>query len=107
MKSIGDDRERTSVAIAYATALAHAPPRIALGRLEELFLRLDMVSTAGATNRYYTLKPLHLIDTVIRAVVSDDFSLGPGVRGWLDDDEFLIRLRVTRELQAALKRLEG
>ena len=107
VKSIGDDRDRTSVAIAYATALAHAPPRIALGRLEELFLRLDMVSTAGATNRYYTLKPLQLIDTVIRAVVSDDFSLGPGVRGWLDDDEFLIRLRVTRELQAALNRMEG
>lgn len=99
---IADDRERTATAIAYAAAAGHAPPRIALARLEELFQRLGSVSTHGATNRYYTLKPLELIDAVVRAVVSDDFALGPGVRGWLDDDEFLIRRRVTRDLEAAL-----
>jgi hypothetical protein len=60
------------------------------------------VTTHGATNRYFTLKPLELIDTVVRAVVSDDFALGPGVRGWLDDDEYLIRRRITRDLEAAL-----
>jgi hypothetical protein len=100
---IADERDRTATAIAYAAALGHAPPRIALGRLEELFLRLDPVSGRGATNRYYTLKPLELIDTVVRAVVSDDFALGPGVRGWLDDDEYLIRRRITRDLEAAMK----
>jgi hypothetical protein len=99
---ISDERERTAAAVAYAAAAGHAPPRIALARLEELFLRLGGVSTHGATNRYFTLKPLELIDTVVRAVVSDDFALGPGVRGWLDDDEFLIRRRITRDLEATL-----
>jgi hypothetical protein len=99
---ISDDRERTATAIAYAAAVGHAPPRVALGRLEELFQRLGAVSLHGATNRYYTLKPLELIDTVVRAVVSDDFALGPEVRGWLDDDEYLIRRRITRDLEAAL-----
>jgi hypothetical protein len=107
VSGVADDRERTATAIAYAAALGHAPPRIALGRLEELFLRLDPVSARGATNRYYTLKPLELIDTVVRAVVSDDFALGPGVRGWLDDDEFLIRRRITRDLEAALNDAKG
>ncbi len=102
VEGIADDRERTAVAIAYAAAVGHAPTRIALGRLEELFLRLDPVTSQGATNRYYTLKPLQLIDTVVRAVVSDDFALGPGVRGWLDDDEYLIRRRITRDLDSAL-----
>lgn len=99
---VADVRERTTLAIAYAAALGHAPPGIALGRLEELFLRLDAVTTHGATNRYYTPKPLELIDTVIRAVVSDDFALGPGVRGWLDDDEYLIRKRISRDLESAM-----
>ena len=102
VSGIPDERERTATAIAYAAAVGHAPPRIALARLEELFLRLGGVTTHGATNRYFTLKPLELIDAVVRAVVSDDFALGPGVRGWLDDDEYLIRRRITRDLEAAL-----
>ena len=100
---VGDDRERTELAIAYAEALGFAPPRIALGRLEEIFQLLDRVTTAGSTNRYYTLKPLQLIDAVVRAVVTDDFALGPAVRGWLDDDEFLIRRRIHRDMAAALR----
>jgi hypothetical protein len=99
----GDDRDRTELAIGYADALGFAPPRVALGRLEELFQLLDRVTTTGSTNRYYTLKPLELVDTVVRAVVTDDFALGPAVRGWLADDEFLIRRRIHRDLAAALR----
>jgi hypothetical protein len=36
-------------------------------------------------------------------VVTDEFTLGPAVRGWLDDDEFLIRGRVHRDLAAVLR----
>jgi hypothetical protein len=99
----GDDRDRTELAIGYADALGFAPPRVALGRLEELFQLLDRVTTTGSTNRYYTLKPLELIDTVVRAVVTDDFALGPAVRDCLADDEFLIRRRIHRDLDAALR----
>jgi hypothetical protein len=35
--------------------------------------------------------------------VTDDFSLGPAVRGWLDDDEFLIRRRIHRDMSSVLK----
>jgi hypothetical protein len=93
-----DDRECTELAIAYANALGFAPPRIALGRLEELFQRLERVTLTGSTNRYFTLKPLELIDAVVRAVVTEDFALGPAVRGWMDDDEFLIRQRIHRDM---------
>ena len=105
VKGVRDDRDRTATAMAYAAALEHAPPRTALGRLEELFLRLDMVTATGATNRYFTLAPLALIDVAIRAVVSEEFTLGPQVRAWLDDDEYLTRRRVSRDLTEALKSL--
>jgi hypothetical protein len=97
-----NDAERMSLAIAYAEALGFAPAQIAHGRLEELFHRLGAVKVEGA-NSYFTLRLLQLIDAVVRAVVTDDFSLGPSVRGWLDDDEFLIRSRVHRDLSAVLR----
>lgn len=97
-----DAHEPTELAIAYAEALGHAPPRIALGRLEEIFQRLDRIKVSGSTNLYFTLKPLQLIDAVVRSVVSEDFALGPAVRGWLDDDEFLIRRRIHRDMAAVL-----
>jgi hypothetical protein len=99
---IGEVRDRTELAIAYAEALGFAPPRIALGRLEEIFQLLTRVATTGSTNRYFTLKPLQLIDAVVRSVVTDDFALGPAVRGWLDDDEFLIRRRIHRDMSNVL-----
>jgi hypothetical protein len=102
---VRDDRDRTATALAYAAALEHAAPRVALGRLQELFLRLDMVTATGATNRYFTLAPLALVDTALRAVVGEDSALGPRVRAWLDDDEFLTRRRVARDLAEALRRL--
>lgn len=102
LSGIADVRERTATAVTYAVALGHGPPRLALGRLEELFQRLDRVTVDGATARYYAVKPLELIDAAISSVVTDEFALGPQVRGWLDDDEFQLRKRITRQLAAAL-----
>jgi cellulose synthase operon protein C len=102
--AFADDRGRTDAAFEYVDALAHAPPRLALGRLEELFQRLGGVVTAGATARHFALTPLELIDRAVSAVVTDEFNLGPAVRRWLDDDEFVIRRRIARDLEAALAR---
>jgi hypothetical protein len=98
-----DIDERTRLSIAYAEALGFAPPGIAHGRLGDIFERLDPVKTTGSTNGWFTLKPLQLIDVVVRSVVTDEFSLGPAVRAWLDDDEFLIRGRIHRDLAALLR----
>ena len=42
-------------------------------------------------------------DEELGQVVTDDFTLGPAVRGWLDDDEFLIRSRIHRDLAVVLR----
>ena len=102
----GDLQNRTAVALAYADALGFAPAGIALGRLEELFQRLDRVTVHCSSNCYFTLQPLRLIDTVLRAVVTDEFTVSPGVRAWLDGDEFLVRRRVHRDMAALLRESE-
>jgi len=97
--------ERTSLAITYAATLGQVPVRLALGRFEELFLRLKQIAIRGP-NTHYTLQPLQLIDTVLHAVVSDGFVAGPAIRGWLDDDEFEVRQRVNLEMKGLLDRPE-
>jgi cellulose synthase operon protein C len=98
--------ERTALALAYAEALGFAPARIALGRLEEVFQRLDHVTVHSSSNCYYTLHPLRLIDAVVRAVVTDEFAIPPAVSAWLDEDEFLIRRRIHRDMAALLRESE-
>jgi hypothetical protein len=99
---------RTALALAYAEALGFAPGVIALGRLEELFQpqRRVRVTVHNSSNCYYTLHPLRLIDTVVRSVVTDEFTLGAAVRAWLDEDEFLIRRRIHRDMAAVLRESE-
>jgi cellulose synthase operon protein C len=94
--------DRTALALAYATTLGQAPVRVALGRLEEMFQRLKGVSVSGTTNTHYCLRPLLLIETAVRAIVSEDFTLGPQVRAWLDADEFAVRRRIRDDLKAVL-----
>ncbi len=94
--------QQTALALAYAATLGQAPVRVALGRLEEMFQRLEGIWVGGSTNAYYCLKPLILVETAVRAIVSEEFTLGPQVRAWLDADEFAVRRRIRDELKAVL-----
>ena len=100
-------QQQTTLALGYAEALGFAPAVIALGRLKEIFQRLDRVTVYCSSNCYFTLQPLRLIDTVVRSVVTDDFTLSPAVRAWLDGDEFLIRRRIHHEMASLLRESEG
>ena len=95
---------RTALAMTYASTLAQAPARVALGRLEEIFQRLKGINVEGSTSAYYALNPLLLVERTVRAVVSDDFAVGPQVRAWLDADELAVRRRIRDELKELLSR---
>jgi hypothetical protein len=82
--------------------LAYAPLSVALGRLEQIFQDLRGIELTGSTNKYYSLNPLMLIETTVRAVVSDEFTIGPLVRAWLDADELSIRRRIRDDLKIVL-----
>ncbi len=96
------EREKTKLACNYAATLGQAPVELAQKRLEELFLKLTGIRDTFTTNAYFSLSQLDVIEAVVRAVVSDDFTLGTHARRWLDDDEFLVRRRIHRDLRAAL-----
>jgi hypothetical protein len=95
-------RQQTDLACAYAAALGQAPARLALTRVEELFARLLGVSDQLATNTHFSLSKLRVVEAAVRAVVSDDFALGPAVRRWLDDDEYRVRRRIHRDTRALI-----
>jgi hypothetical protein len=96
---IGQAGQHTDLACAYVTTLGQAPVEVARRRLDELFDKLTGVRDTLTTNAYYSLSQLKVVEAVVRAVVSDDFTLGSEARRWLDDDEFLVRRRIHRELR--------
>ncbi|MBY0528451.1 MAG: hypothetical protein K2R98_33980 [Gemmataceae bacterium] len=95
-------KEQTALAAAYASALGQAPVRIALERLDELFRQLDRIHTKHSTNSHYSLAVLNVVEAAVLAVASNDFALGNRVRRWLDEDEFLVRRRIHRDLRTLM-----
>ena len=71
---------------------------------EELFRDLLGLYDTCQTNTHFALSPLALVDEVVRAAVSDDFTLGPAARRWLEEDEFHVRARMRRDVADGGKR---
>ena len=86
--------------MAYVTALGQAPPQLAQERIEELFApgRMDRLHNTFTSAAYYSRFHLNIAEAVVLALVTEDLALGPAARRWLDDDEYLIRRRVHRDL---------
>jgi hypothetical protein len=95
-------REQTLLACAYAATLGQAPAALSLNAITELFQKLPRISDTFTTNSHYCLSELDLVETVVLAVVTEDFAMGATARRWLDDDEFLVRRRIHRDLHAVM-----
>src|SRR5262249_50944156 len=93
---------RTKLACAYAMTLGQAPVEEALARFEELFRKLGLLNDCFTTNTHYSLSQLQIVESVVRAVVSDDFAAGQHVRRWLDEDEYLVRRRIHRDMRQVM-----
>lgn len=96
----------TSLACAYVAALGRAPIRVAQGRIEELLRDLNRLHDSAQTNAHYALAPLRVVDTLVRAVVNEDFSLSPSIRRWLSHDDYAVRRRMQHDLQAVLPQID-
>jgi hypothetical protein len=92
-------RDHTSLACAYAMTVGQAPVEYARRRLDELFEKLTDVRDTFTTNSYYSQSQIRVVEAVVLAVASDDFTLGSQARRWLDDDEFLVRRRIHRDVR--------
>ncbi len=97
-------KEYTELAQAYVAALSHGAADDGLLRLSELFRKMEpsRVANAWTTSKFYSLFHLNLVEEAVLALVSDDFALGPTGRRWLDEDEYLVRRRIHRDMRRHL-----
>lgn len=91
-------RDHTRLAVVAVRALAFAPPRIARGRLEELFQRLDGLDPTGSVNRYFSPAGLAVCRAAFAAGVPTTFDVGDRVRAWLAEDERIVLARIAVDL---------
>jgi hypothetical protein len=96
--------EQTALACAYVNTLGQAPMELAMPRVLELVRKLEGVYDTFTTYSHYSLSRLDLVEAVVLSLVSDEFTVGPEARRWLDDDEFLVRRRIHREVRAAMEK---
>jgi hypothetical protein len=97
-------REQTQLAVAYTTAVGQAPVEVAQKRLEEIFRQLEGIKDTYTTSTHFSVSQLDVVESVVLAVVSDDFTMGTQARRWLDDDEYLVRRRIHRDLRGVMEK---
>ena len=96
--------EYTKLAQAYVSAVGQGPAESGLPRIAELFRKIDptKITNGYTTAPFYSRFHLNLAEEVVLAIVSDDFALGPTARKWLDEDEYLVRRRIHRDMKRHL-----
>jgi hypothetical protein len=67
------DMEQTPLACVYVATLSQTSMEVAQRRIEELFANLDGIRDTFTTNTYYGLHQLTFIESVVLAIVNDDF----------------------------------
>ena len=90
----------------YVTTLGQGPADAGMPKLVELFQKLDpaRITNTFTSAPYYSRWHLNLVESVVLAVVSDDFALGQSGKRWLDEDEQLVRRRVHRDMRELVQR---
>lgn len=92
----------------YLDAVGHAPVEEAIGQFLEVFAmnkgtvpKIANVSTSLTTDSHFSILHLEVVETAVMSLVSEGVSLTAETRRWLDEDEFLVRDRIHREMRAA------
>jgi hypothetical protein len=94
--------DQTALACTYVATLGQAPAELALKGIEELFDKLERIRDTYETNSHYSLSQLMVIEALVLSIVTEDFAVGPAARHWLEDDEFLVRRRIHRDVLAVM-----
>lgn len=93
---------QTQLAAGYLNALGRAPVAASLPKFTRVLGSLPNVSDSYTTKKYVVLSKVRVVDAAVLALASEEFALGRAGRRWLDDDEFLVRRRIHRDVRKAL-----
>ena len=93
--------ERLKVARSLARAWSHAPEEQAIAGLADLAEELQKVTDSLSTNSHFCLSVVSFMEGLVLGITSEDLALGEIGKRWLDEDEYLVRRRVHRDLERA------
>jgi hypothetical protein len=90
--------DRLQIVRAAGSAVTRAPEDLALATLARLAEGLGRVTDSFNTNSHFCLSVIAFMEALIFPYAAEDLALGDLGRQWLDDDEYLVRRRVHRDL---------
>lgn len=91
--------ERLQIGRALSRALGTAPLEYALAGLAELEKTVVFVTDSFNTNTHVCLSVLDFMEALVLGYVNEDLSTDPVTRRHLDDDEYLVRRRIHKDLK--------
>lgn len=98
-----EEGPRMRLARAYVAALSEAPIELAYQRIEELFGKLPQSENKFiGTMKYYHIWELVVAEAAVMALVGDGLHLNAQGRQWLEEDEFLVRRRIHRDVRQVM-----
>ncbi len=90
--------ERIKLTRATAQALSHASTELALPGLLRVAQQLPWITDSFNTNSHFCLSMVDFADALVLGHVGDDLTLNETTRRFLDEDEYLVRRRVHRDV---------
>jgi len=94
--------EQAEMACRYIRCLGQADLEPAASRWLELFHKIKSFDQLLATDSHVALLQLRLVEALVLTLASDEFTLDPQIRHWMEDDEYLIRRRIHRDVKSAM-----
>ncbi len=96
-------KKQTDLAISYISAVGQASLHDAIERLQDLFQHLTGIRDGQTVGTHYSLKQLDIVEALVHTIVSDSFTMDRSSQRWLDDEEFLIRRRIHRDVRKLME----
>ncbi|MFO0977445.1 MAG: hypothetical protein U0996_13675 [Planctomycetaceae bacterium] len=96
-------KKQTDLAISYISAVGQAPLQEAIERLQDLFQHLTGVRDGQTVSSHYSLKHLDIVEALVQTIISDGFTMDRNSQRWLDEEEFLIRRRIHRDVRKLME----
>jgi hypothetical protein len=90
--------DRMKLSRAAARALGHASTEVALAGLLRLAGQVPFTTDSFNTNSHFCLSMVDLADALVLGHVGDDLTLNETTRRFLDEDEYLVRRRIHRDV---------
>ena len=100
--------ERKKLTLGYLEAIAEAPIEESLARVRELLAvdkngvpKFPPIHDQMTTASHFSISQLAVVEQAILSLTGEELVQSPSARRWLEEDEFVVRARIHRDLRLA------